>query len=227
MIPPLHVITDDAILDRAGFLSQARGLVATGGSGVALHLRGPGLVGRRIFELAKALQPDCRETGCLLLVNDRLDIALALDLPGAHLGQRSLPPGVARELLGPARTIGLSVHSRREGEGGRRGEVDFLVVGTLFPTLSHPERKPGGVGRLQEVGELDPPPMVGIGGITPRRVSEVLEAGAAGVAVRGGVWETPDPAAAAGVYLRELARWGASPATPGRKGYPGAPHDRP
>lgn len=227
MIPPLHVITDDAILNRAGFLSQARELMAAGGSGVALHLRGPGLVGRRIFELAKALRPDCRETGCMLLVNDRLDIALALDLPGAHLGQRSLPPGVARKLLGPARTLGLSVHGRREAEGGKKGEVDFLVVGALFPTRSHPERKAGGVGRLREIGELNPPPMVGIGGITPPRVGEVLDVGAVGVAVRGGVWETPDPAAAAGVYLRELARWAAGPALPGGKGHHGAPHGRP
>lgn len=216
MIPPLHLITDDAILSRAGFLSQAREVLATAGSRAALHLRGPGLGGKRIFELAEALEGECRETGCLLLVNDRLDVALSLDLPGVHLGQRSLPPKVARELLGPGRTIGLSVHDRTEGEGGRRGEVDFLVVGTLFPTPSHAGRKPGGVARLREVGELDPPPMVGIGGVTPQRVGQVLEAGAVGVAVRGGVWETPDPAAAAGVYLGELARFAARSAAKGR-----------
>ncbi|MGW8267188.1 MAG: thiamine phosphate synthase [Longimicrobiales bacterium] len=227
MIPPLHLITDDAILSRAGFLSQAREVMATGGSRTALHLRGPGLGGRRIFELAQALEGECRETGCLLLVNDRLDVALSLDLPGVHLGQRSLPPSVARELLGPGRTIGLSVHNRTEGEGGRRGEVDFLVVGTLFPTPSHPEGKPGGVDRLREVGELAPPPMVGIGGITPLRVEEVLDAGAVGVAVRGGIWEAPDPAVAAGVYLGELARCAAGSAEQGRKGDPGECRDRP
>jgi len=226
VIPPLHIITDEAILTRQGFLSQARKLMATGGPRVALHLRGPGLGGRRIFELAEALRDHGREARCLLLVNDRLDVALSLDLPGVQLGQRSLPPGVARELLGPARTIGLSVHSRMEGEGGRRGEVDFLLVGTLFSTPSHPEGRPGGVGRLKEVGELDPPPMVGIGGITPGRVKEVLEAGALGVAVRGGVWERPDPAAAAGVYLRELAHCVAKTPAPGGNEGSGDGHDR-
>lgn len=180
--------------------------MATGGPRVALHLRGPGLGGRPIFDLAEALREESLETGSLLLVNDRLDIALALDLPGVQLGQRSLPPAVARELLGPDRTIGLSVHGREEGAEGRRGGVDFLLVGSLFATPSHPEEEPGGVDRLREVAELEPPPMVGIGGITPGRVEGVLNAGAWGVAVRGGVWETPDPAAAAGVYLMEIAR---------------------
>ena len=207
MIPPLHLITDDAILRRRGFVSQARELMAAGGNRTALHLRGPGLGGRQIFDLAEALRGDGRESGCLLLVNDRLDVALSLGLPGAHLGQRSLPAGVARRLLGPDRVLGLSVHSREEGEEGREGEVDFLLVGTLYSTPSHPEVAPAGVARLRDVAALDPPPMLGIGGITPDRVAEVMAAGARGVAVRGGVWDAQDPAAAVGVYLNELARW--------------------
>jgi thiamine-phosphate diphosphorylase len=206
VIPRLHLITDDGILLRPGFLSRARAVLATGGPRVALHLRGPGLGGRQIFDLSGALRKESLETGSLLLVNDRLDVALALDLPGVQLGQRSLPPDVARELLGPDRSIGLSVHGREEGAQGRRGVVDFLLVGTLFATPSHPEGKAGGVDRLREVAELEPPPMVGIGGITPGRVEEVLDAGARGVAVRGGVWEASDPAAAVGVYLMEIDR---------------------
>jgi len=206
VIPPLHLITDDATLSRPDFVSQARLAMTAGGRLAALHLRGPRLGGRTIFELAGALREDGLETGCLLLVNDRLDVALALDLPGAHLGQRSLPPGVAREILGPGRILGLSVHGREEGEEGRKGEVDFLLVGTIFATPSHPEGTPGGVARIREVAVLDSPPMLGIGGITPGRVEAVLEAGAHGVAVRGGVWDAPDPAAAVGVYLKEMAR---------------------
>ncbi|MGD8360683.1 MAG: thiamine phosphate synthase [Gemmatimonadota bacterium] len=206
MIPRLHLITDDSILRRPGFLAQARSAIQVGGEGVAFHLRGHGVSGRAIFEAAETLQEACRTAGGTLLVNDRLDVALALDLPGAHLSQRSLPPGVARELLGSERVLGLSVHSKEEGEAGREGSVDFFVVGTLFDTKSHPGRVPGGVGRLSEIATTDPPLMIGIGGITPKRVDEVLKAGAHGIAVRGGIWNAPDPAEAVGVYLGELDR---------------------
>jgi thiamine-phosphate diphosphorylase len=206
VIPRLHLITDDSILSRSGFLSQARGALEVGGHRIALHLRGPGLGGRAIFALAEALREDCTRTGGLLLVNDRLDIVLILELCGAHLGQRSLPPRVARELLGSERKLGLSVHSSKEGEEGGKGGVDFLLVGTLFKTPSHLGETPGGVDRLLEVAATDPPVMIGIGGITPGRVGEVLRGGAHGVAVRGGVWNAPDPAEAVGVYLVELGR---------------------
>jgi thiamine-phosphate diphosphorylase len=207
VIPRLHIITDDSILRRSDFLSQARATLEEGGGEVALHVRGPRLEGRAIFHTAEALRADACRAGALLLVNDRLDVVLALDLAGAHLGQRSLPPGVARALLGAERKLGLSVHNKGEGEGGREGRVDYFLVGALFDTQSHPARAPGGVDRLREIAAVDPPPMIGIGGITPARVEEVLKGGAYGVAVRGGIWESPDPGEAVGVYLRELVRF--------------------
>jgi thiamine-phosphate diphosphorylase len=206
VIPRLHLITDDSILSQPGFLLQARRAIQAGGEQIAFHLRGHGVSGRAIYEVAETLETACRRAEGVLLVNDRLDVVLALDLLGAHLSQRSLPPRVARELLGPRRVLGLSVHSREEGEGGREGRVDFFLVGTLFGTPSHPGRVPGGVRRLSEIATTDPPPMIGIGGITPERVQAVMEAGAHGVAVRGGVWNAPDPAEAVGVYLGELGR---------------------
>jgi thiamine-phosphate diphosphorylase len=206
VIPRLHLITDDSILSRPDFLSQAGRAIQAGGEQMAFHLRGHGVSGRAIYEAAETLEKARRRAGGILLVNDRLDVVLALDLLGAHLSQRSLPPGVARELVGSVRVLGLSVHSRKEGEEGREGRMDFFLVGTLFDTPSHPGRVPGGVGRLSEVAATDPPPMIGIGGITPERVHEVMEAGAHGVAVRGGIWNLPDPAEAVGVYLEELNR---------------------
>ena len=211
MIPRLHLITDDSILARPHFLTRAREVMAAGGERLAFHLRGPGLEGRKVFELAHALREDARGAGTLLLVNDRLDVVLSLDLPGAHLGQRSLPPGVARGLLGPDRALGLSVHSQEEGEEAREGEVDFILVGTLFATLSNSGGIPGGIPRLLEIAATDPPLMIGIGGITPDRVEEVMVAGSHGVAVRGGVWDAPDPPQAVGVYLNELRRFSPGP----------------
>jgi thiamine-phosphate pyrophosphorylase len=210
VIPRLHLITDDATLARPDFPASARETVEAWGRAVALHLRGPGLDGRKMFALASDLQAPCRAHDALLLVNDRLDVALCLGLPGAHLGQRSLPPRVARGLLGPQRTLGLSVHGKDQARMGGREWVDYLVVGTLFPTPSHPGIRAGGVERLAEVAEVDPPPLIGIGGITPERVTEVMGAGAHGVAVLSGVWGAPDPVQRVGVYLRELEPWDAS-----------------
>jgi thiamine-phosphate diphosphorylase len=205
VIPRLHLVTDDAILVRPRFLSQARRVMDLGGGRVVLHIRGPRVTGRFLFRLAESLREAARSSGTLLLVNDRVDIALTLDLPGAHLGQRSLPASVARKLLGRDRILGLSVHGIGEAEEGGAGEVDFLMVGTLFPTPSHEGETPGGIGRLLEVSGGTSLPLIGIGGVTPPRVGSVLGAGAHGIGVRGGVWDAQDPAGATGVYLKELA----------------------
>jgi thiamine-phosphate pyrophosphorylase len=206
VIPPLHIVTDDEILSRPDFLDKARAVLAVGGPEVALHIRGPGLEGRRVLEVAGALKGEAASAGSLLLVNDRVDVALALDLPGVHLGQRSLPPGEVRELVGPDRLVGVSTHGQEEAVDGERGGADYLLVGTLYPTASHPEVLPGGLPRMTEVVQVTTLPLVGIGGITPMRVGEILQAGAHGVAVRGGVWNDSSPKAAVGVFLREIRR---------------------
>jgi thiamine-phosphate pyrophosphorylase len=204
VIPKLHIVTDDEILGRRDFLATAKKVLDAGRHGVALHLRGSRTKGRELFSLASSLLPTARETGGRLLANDRVDLALALDMDGVHLGQRSLPADVARGLLGRERILGLSVHG--PGEAAEWGEdtLDFLILGSIFHTSSHPERAPGGTGMVQEVAGATGLPVVAIGGITPARVGEVLSAGASGVAVRGGVWNSEDPTAAIGGYLREM-----------------------
>jgi thiamine-phosphate pyrophosphorylase len=203
VIPKLHVVTDDEVLGRRDILPRARKVLESGCDGVALHLRGPGTPGRKLFFLASSLLPVAQATGSLLLVNDRVDLALALDLPGAHLGQRSLPPDVARGLLGDQRILGLSVHGPLEVSEWEEGAVDFLFVGNVFATSSHPGRAPGGTGRIQEVAGVTKLPLFAIGGVTPERVSEVCSAGAFGVAVRSGIWDAEDPTVATEGYLME------------------------
>ena len=206
MIPRLHVITDDHILGRDDFVPRAMGIMEVGGGELAFHLRGPRTSGRALYSLATALTDSAQSFGGVLLVNDRLDLALALRLPGAHLGQRSLPPEVAREILGPGCLLGLSVHSAKEADDGAGGMVDFLLVGTVFSSSSHPEGVPGGVGRIREVLGVSSLPLLAIGGITPSDVGRVMASGAHGVAVRGGIWDAVDPRAATEVYLEELVK---------------------
>jgi thiamine-phosphate diphosphorylase len=223
VIPRLHLVTDDEILRRQGFAELARRIMEVGGAELALHLRGPRTSGRALFELARELQAGARGSGSLLLINDRVDIGVVLRLSGAHLGQRSLPPRVARDLLGADPVLGLSVHGAAEippGEwkGPTEGQVaprdpagperplplDFLIVGALFPTSSHPGQAPGGVKRLGEARAVSSLPLIGIGGVTPDRVEAIMASGAHGVAVRGGIWDSEDPFAATRVYLDEV-----------------------
>jgi len=206
VIAALHNITADEILSRGGFLSRARGVLEAGGGAVVFHLRGPRTSGKVLYSLARALKDTADVCGSVLLANDRVDLALALNLSGAHLGQRSLPPDVARRILGPRRILGLSVHGVDEAEEGMGGRVDFLLAGTIFSSPSHPEGTPGGTGRIRELRAVSPLPLLAIGGITQERVGEVLAAGAHGVAVRGGVWNAGDPTDATRVYLREVEK---------------------
>ncbi len=184
-------------------------ILEEGGARIALHIRGPRCTGAFIQETAQGLAPAARAAGAWLLVNDRVDVALAAGLDGAHLGQRSVPPAVARDILGPESVLGVSTHSHAELEKALSGTADYVFVGTIYQTDSH-EGHPGrGLGALSEIPAAGLP-AVAIGGIDVSRVAEVLAAGAHGVAVIGGVWGTPHPRDAVIRYLHALSESGES-----------------
>jgi len=204
-LPRLHVVTDDDTLARAGWTQSAVAVLQAGGAEIALHVRGPASSGRAILEHVTRLAPVARATGSTLIVNDRVDVALVSACHGVHLGRRSIPVADARVLLGPGRLLGCSAGDAagviRAGESG----ADYAFVGTIFPTPSH--RGVPGIGPIglreavQHGHEL---PVLGIGGIHGRRTGAVLATGAWGVAVMSGVWDRPDPAAAARALLQRL-----------------------
>jgi thiazole tautomerase (transcriptional regulator TenI) len=201
-LPALHVVTTGELLERPDFATAAPALVRALGPALALHLRGPGTPGRRLLELAQTLAGECRDAGALLVVNDRLDVALAAGAGGVQLGRRSLPAGAVRPLLGGLR-LGVSAHSAAEVEAAAEAGADFALLGTIYATPSHPGVKGAGPERVRECAGMLP--LVAIGGVTPDRVGELLAAGAHGVAVVRGVWGAEDPVAAAGEYARALA----------------------
>lgn len=192
MIPPLHVVTDDAVVARPEFLSRAAEVMEAGGPVLALHLRAPSAPGLAVYRWAEALR--AVTSGAVLLVNDRVDVALAVDADGVHLGRRGLAVADARALLGPARLVGVSVGSAEEAEPG----ADFLLVGNVFATASHPGRP--GIGTDGLAGD---PPRIAIGGVTPERVAELRRAGAHGIAAIRGIWDAPRPDEAVRSYLKE------------------------
>lgn len=204
-IAPLHVVTDDDVLGREDFLSVATAVLEVGGAELALHVRGPRSEGAVVHRLAAELLPAARAAGAALLVNDRVDVALLTGADGAHLGRRSLPTPVARALMGPEACLGVSVRGADAASAARDEGADYAFVGTIYETPSHPAgavQGPQAISRARAAAaDL---PLLGIGGVRPDRVAEVLRAGADGVAVVRGVWDSEEPGAAVERYLEAL-----------------------
>ncbi len=203
-VPRLHLITNDAVLRDAGFVDRADAVLAALGPAAALHLRGHGLDGGVLFHLADRLRPSASAAGAMLVVNDRVDVALAAGIRAVQLGRHAMPVQEVRRLLGEAARIGYSAHGAEEARAAVDAGADFVVIGTIYPTASHPGDPGAGPERVARTAEMVRVPIIAIGGITPARVAEVVEAGAHGVAVLGGVWHAADAAAAARNYLEAL-----------------------
>jgi len=167
---------------------------------------------RRAFEIARALRRLTRRYDALLIVNDRVDIALAVDADGVHLGQEDLPIVEARRLLGDAALVGLSITDAVQLAAPDAALADCLGVGAIFPTGSKADATPTGLAlltaaRASVAGSARPGgagPIVAIGGITAENAGRVVLAGADVVAVISAITAAPDPAAAAAALLRAI-----------------------
>ncbi|MHB8958210.1 MAG: thiamine phosphate synthase [Candidatus Limnocylindrales bacterium] len=171
---------------------------------------------RRALEIALALRGVTRESGALLLVNDRLDLALAAGADGVHLGQDDLPVATARGILGPDALIGLSITDPVQLEAPDVRGADYLGVGAVFPTSSKADARYTGLELLAAARAAVDLPIVAIGGITVDNASAAVRAGADVLAVISAVAGAPDPAAAARHLLEVVRRREtASPAATG------------
>ncbi len=200
-LPRLHAITDERIARRSDLDDIARDLANAGGSDLAFHARGRQLSGREHYDLAVRLSVG---QTVRLFVNDRLDIALAVPAAGVQLGRGSLSVSAARA-LNPRWWIGKSVHDLAEAEAARIEGADYLVVGPVYATASHPGRRPLGLKRLEAIavamGDL---PVIAIGGITADRVRIIRKAGAYGIAAIRALWDAGDAAEAVRLMREEL-----------------------
>lgn len=198
-LPRLHAITDERIARRGHIGDVANALAEGGGSDLAFHARGRELTGLEHYSLSVQLS----KLPSFLFVNDRLDVALAVPTAGVQLGHGSMPVSAARA-LNPLWWIGKSVHNLAEADAARTEGADYLVVGPVFATASHPGRTPLGLATLRQiVSSAAALPVIAIGGITVERVREVRTAGAYGVAAIRALWDDAEPAAAA----RRMREW--------------------
>ena len=181
-LPKLYPITD-ARLSGLSHAEQVRRLSA--GGATFIQLREKQHAPREFYREAEEALRVARSCGVRLIINDRVDIALALTASGVHLGQDDLPPAAARELLGEKAIIGLSTHSVEQAIEAARFSVDYIAIGPIFETSSKENPDPvvdlEGLRRVrQAIGHI---PLVAIGGIREENIREVLAAGADSVAV--------------------------------------------
>ena len=137
-VPRFHVVTDDHVLSDSGFLSRAAEVLEEGGAAVCLHLRGPATGGHHFYDLALHLKTVAEAAGAHLIVNDRVDIAMAVGLNAVHLGRRSLSVSETRRLV-PLSSIGASCHDAVEVSSAREADASWIILGNIFETASHPE----------------------------------------------------------------------------------------
>jgi thiamine-phosphate pyrophosphorylase len=186
-LPRLYPITDT----RISGLSHAEqvALFADGGA-TLVQLRDKHASPLEFYEQAKAALEVANKRGVQLIINDRVDIALALDVKAVHLGQDDLPPEAARQLLGDDAVIGYSTHSVSQALEAVRLPIDYLAIGPIFATSTKENPSPVvGLEGLRAVREaIEQLPLVAIGGITPATAREVIEAGADSVAMISALW---------------------------------------
>jgi thiamine-phosphate diphosphorylase len=200
-LPRLHAITDAAVIAAEDFPVRAAAIAAAGPA-VALHARDRTAGGARLARVAQRLVALARPPEAAVVVNGRPDVAGAVGAQGVQLGGGDLRPAEARASF-PNGWIGCSVHSAAEAEEAAREGADYLLVGNVYQTASHPGRPGKGLGLVRDAVGLGLP-VIAIGGMDATRTAAAREAGAYGVAAISALWWAPDPAAAA---LALLAPW--------------------
>lgn len=194
--PVVYPIIDSDAANAAGSdPAQLAGALASAGARIVQY-RHKGEFGRRQFDEARAAGEILRRAGVAFVVNDRADIALALEADGVHVGQDDLPPADVRRLIGSDILLGYSTHNAGQLSADQCRWADYLAIGPAFRTSSKRNPDPVvGIEGVREARSMTAKPLVAIGGITLSNASEVLAAGADSVSAISGI--TP----------RNLAQW--------------------
>lgn len=192
----LHVLTDHAWSRGRTTLTVAA--AALDGGATVIQLRAKTASTRTLIEEGLALRRLTRERGALLIVNDRIDVALAVEADGGHVGQDDMPANLARRLLGPERILGVSAATLEEATAAEAAGANYLGVGPIFATATKADAGPAiGIALLTEIAGCLSLPLVAIGGINAGNAAQAIQAGAAGIAVISAVVGAEDIAAAA------------------------------
>ncbi|MBM3214117.1 thiamine phosphate synthase [Candidatus Poribacteria bacterium] len=202
-VPRLHVLTDTTIQTRYTHAELARLAADAGADGV--QFREKLLPIRDALREAEAARRVCEDAQVTFVVNDRLDIALAVDADGLHVGADDLPARVARRLLGWKRLLGVSAHTQAMAIRAATDGADYVGFGPVFGTQTKDTgREPFGVEGVAAFAVVSPVPVIAIGGVRASDAEAIIRAGAWGVAVISAVCADPDPRRAAADFVRAI-----------------------
>ncbi len=204
-IAKLHVITDTVIQSRFSHIELAE-LAIRGGADTIQFRQKTGST-REMIANSRRMKHLCTEAGVLFIVNDRLDVTIAAEADGVHLGQDDFPIPLARKKLGENIIIGGSAATLEEARKCFEEGAEYVGFGPVFPTSSKDDAGPvSGIELLRQVVEVVPVPIIAIGGITPKNTRAVLQAGAKGIAVISAVCKAQDPEDATQKLLKALEK---------------------
>jgi len=196
----IYLITDRTRVAPGYTLLTALEAAMSGGV-KAVQLRERDLPAAELLPLARKLRDLTRRYDARLLINDRIDLALAVQADGVHLGGHSMPADVVRRLTGPDILIGVSTHSVSDVQRATESGADFVTFGPVYATPSKTAfGPPQGLQALAEACLATSLPVFALGGITPQRRSETLQTGVAGVALISAILADPDPRQAAKAF---------------------------
>jgi thiamine-phosphate pyrophosphorylase len=199
----LVLLTDSSLQDRWSHLELAAQACAGGAQTIQYRRKNASTL--VMLREASAMREICRRHGVPLIVNDRLDVALAADAEGVHLGDQDLPIPLARRFLGPHRWIGGSADNAVEAGERQRDGADYVGIGPVFVTSSKSDAGPAlGLKALAEIARAATVPLIAIGGITLENLSAVLATGVFGVAVLSAFCRADDPAEAAAALRKVI-----------------------
>lgn len=199
-VPVVHAVTNDEVVAREDFIDVACAVMRTLGARGALHLRASRVSGARFQSLAEGLAAAQGLTHAWLIINDRIDIALACGARGAQLTSRSLAADDARRIA-PMLAIGASVHDLDEGRVAVGSGADWLVAGQVFAVAEGSDGSQHDMTWVKTLVRSTTVPVIAIGGVQPWHASALRSIGVHGVAVIRGIWDAPNAEQAARDYL--------------------------
>jgi thiamine-phosphate pyrophosphorylase len=200
--PILCLVTDRQRLGESSLETVVEEAVKGGVNVVQLRERD--LPAGELLAMATRLREVTRGRA-LLIINDRLDVAVAAGADGVHLPESGLPEAFARRLLGRHAIIGRAVHSKEAAVEAEQAGADYVQLGTIYATQSKPDLKPSGPKLVREVSAAVAVPVLAVGGVNPENAAEVIDAGAFGASVISAILGAEDPQAAARQLVEAMA----------------------
>ncbi len=191
LLKGLYVVLDTAFLNGRNPVKLTDEILRAGTKAIQLRAKDYGT--KDFIDLAQKISTTCRKHNALLIINDRLDVALAADADGLHIGQDDMPVKTARQLMPMDKIIGVSASSLDEAIKAKKDGADYLGVGAIYATPSKPDAKVTGKEMIQDIKDKTGLPIVAIGGINIDNCRDIIDAGADSIAVISAVLSAPSP----------------------------------